>query len=52
MPTGKWVEFKHSLTTLPTFKTGKLIIFSKFADTASYLADKIIKEVDNRGFRS
>ena len=44
----KWVEFKRELTTQPTFKTGKLIIFSEFADTARYLAERIKKEVDEK----
>jgi superfamily II DNA/RNA helicase len=42
----KWVEFKRELTSHPGFKTGKLIIFSEFADTARYLADCIRKEVE------
>jgi superfamily II DNA/RNA helicase len=41
----KWVEFKRELTT--TFAKGKLIIFTEFADTARYLAERIKKEVDD-----
>lgn len=44
----KWTEFKRELTEQPPFKTGKLIIFSEFADTARYLADRIKKEVDDQ----
>jgi superfamily II DNA or RNA helicase len=42
----KWIEFKRELSTNPGFKTGKLIIFSEFADTASYLAKLIKEEVE------
>jgi superfamily II DNA or RNA helicase len=42
----KWVEFKRELCTQSTFKTGKLIIFSEFADTARYLSERIKNEVD------
>jgi superfamily II DNA or RNA helicase len=42
----KWLKFKRELEKQPTFKKGKLIIFSEFADTAHYLADRIEKEVD------
>jgi len=42
----KWIEFKRELSTNPGFKTGKLIIFSEFADTASYLAKLILEEVE------
>ena len=44
----KWLEFKRELTTQSLFKTGKLIIFSEFADTARYLADRIKDEVDTK----
>jgi len=44
----KWTEFKRELTTLPNFKTGKLIIFSEFADTAEYLAERIREEVEEK----
>ena len=40
----KWVEFKRELTT--TFTKGKLVIFTEFADTARYLAERIRKEVE------
>lgn len=40
----KWVEFKRELTT--TFAKGKLIIFTEFADTARYFAEKIKKDVE------
>lgn len=42
----KWEEFKGQLTT--TFAKGKLIIFTEFADTARYLAERIKKEVDEK----
>ncbi|MBI5437861.1 MAG: hypothetical protein HY936_02755 [Nitrosomonadales bacterium] len=42
----KWVEFERELTTQPGFTAGKLIIFSEFADTARYLAERIKKEVE------
>ena len=42
----KWIEFKNQLGANPGFKTGKLIIFSEFADTARYLAQLIQKEVE------
>ncbi len=42
----KWLEFKHVLTTLPGFTSGKLIIFTEFADTARYLAECIKKDVE------
>lgn len=42
----KWIEFERELTSQPGFKTGKLIIFSEFADTARYLAERIKKEVE------
>ena len=42
----KWVEFKRELSEKPGFKTGKLIIFTEFLDTARYLADRIGREVD------
>ena len=42
----KWLEFKRELTTQTLFKTEKLIIFSEFADTARYLANRIKDEVD------
>jgi len=42
----KWIEFERELTSQPCFKTGKLIIFSEFADTAHYLAARIQKEVE------
>ena len=44
----KWLEFKRELITQALFKTGKLIIFSEFADTARYLADRIKDEVDDK----
>ena len=44
----KWLEFKRELTTQPVFKTGKLIIFSEFSDTARYLAKQIQVEVNAR----
>ncbi len=44
----KWLEFKHELTGQPLFKTGKLIIFTEFADTARYLAERIKTEVETR----
>jgi len=44
----KWLEFKHLLTIQALFKTGKLIIFSEFADTARYLAEQIKAEVDDK----
>jgi hypothetical protein len=44
----KWLEFKRELTTQPLFKSRKLIIFSEFADTARYLADRIKDEVDTK----
>lgn len=44
----KWLEFKSKLTTQSLFKTEKLIIFSEFADTARYLADRIKDEVDTK----
>ncbi len=40
----KWIEFKRQLTT--TLAKGKLIIFTEFADTARYLAERIKKEVE------
>ena len=42
----KWIEFKRELSSNPGFTTGKLIIFSEFADTARYLAERIQKEVE------
>ena len=42
----KWVEFERELTSQPGFKDGKLIIFSEFADTARYLAERIKQEVE------
>lgn len=42
----KWIEFKRELTT--TFAEGKLVIFTEFADTARYLAERIKKEVDDQ----
>lgn len=42
----KWVEFERELKSQPGFKDGKLIIFSEFADTARYLANRIQKEVE------
>jgi superfamily II DNA or RNA helicase len=41
----KWIEFERQLTT--TLARGKLVIFTEFADTARYLADRIKKEVDD-----
>ncbi len=38
--------FKRELATQATFKTGKLIIFSEFSDTARYLAERIKAEVE------
>ena len=38
------MEFKRGLTT--TLARGKLVIFTEFADTARYLADRIKEEVD------
>lgn len=42
----KWVEFKRELTSQASFKTGKLIIFTEFSDTATYLAERIKNEVE------
>ena len=42
----KWMEFKKQLTT--TLAKGKLIIFTEFADTASYLVERIKEEVDEK----
>ena len=42
----KWLEFKRELTAQPVFKTGKLIIFSEFSDTARYLAERMKAEVE------
>lgn len=42
----KWIEFKRELMT--TFAKGKLVIFTEFADTARYLAERIKKEVDDQ----
>ena len=42
----KWIEFKSELTDRSEFTGAKLIIFTEFADTASYLADQIRKEVE------
>lgn len=42
----KWVEFERELTSQPGLKTEKLVIFSEFADTARYLAERIKKEVE------
>ena len=42
----KWLEFKRELTAQPVFKTGKPIIFSEFADTARYLAERMKAEVE------
>ena len=42
----KWVEFKRVLTA--DLAKGKLVIFTEFADTAHYLADRIRKEVDSK----
>lgn len=44
----KWVEFKRELTAQPAFRTGKLIIFSEFSDTARYLSERIKKEVEGK----
>ena len=44
----KWLEFKRELTAQTNFKTGKLIIFSEFYDTARYLAECIKAEVEVR----
>lgn len=44
----KWLEFKRELTTQANFKTGKLIIFSEFSDTARYLAECIKAAVEAR----
>jgi superfamily II DNA or RNA helicase len=42
----KWIEFKRDLTT--TFAKSKIIIFTEFADTARYVANKIEKEVNDK----
>ncbi|MBV5299766.1 MAG: hypothetical protein JZU64_16970 [Rhodoferax sp.] len=42
----KWLEFKHQLSINPGLTTGKLIIFSEFADTARTLAQRIENEVE------
>ena len=42
----KWVEFKRALTA--TLTAGKLIIFTEFADTASYLSKRIKAEIEEK----
>ena len=42
----KWLEFERELISQPGLKTGKLIIFSEFADTARYLSNRIKNEVE------
>lgn len=42
----KWIEFKAQLRG--ALAKGKLIIFTEFADTAQYLADRIKEEVEDR----
>lgn len=44
----KWIEMSRELNTRTTFKKAKLIIFTEFADTATYLADKIKAEIDSK----
>ena len=42
----KWEAFREVLKLQPKLKNGKLIIFSESQETASYLADRIAKEVE------
>ena len=42
----KWIEFKNELTDRSEFANAKLVIFTEFADTASYLAGRIRDEVE------
>lgn len=42
----KWEAFSEVLKSQPKLKKGKLIIFSESQETASYLADRIAKEVE------
>jgi superfamily II DNA or RNA helicase len=42
----KWIEFKQVLVHDSKFTKNKIVIFSEFADTAKYLAERIEKEVD------
>jgi superfamily II DNA/RNA helicase len=42
----KWESFRDILTGQPTLKKNKLIIFTESQETATYLADRIAKEVE------
>ncbi|MFH1008813.1 MAG: helicase-related protein [Candidatus Latescibacterota bacterium] len=42
----KWEAFREVLNSLSILKKGKLIIFTESKETASYLADRIAKEVE------
>ncbi len=42
----KWEAFREVLNSQPKLKKGKLIIFTESQETASYLADRIAKEVE------
>ena len=42
----KWIAFKQELTSNAGLSNKKLIIFSEFADTATYLANRIKAEVE------
>ena len=42
----KWEAFREVLNLQPMLKKGKLIIFTESQETASYLADRIAKEVE------
>ncbi|MFC1869837.1 helicase-related protein [Chloroflexota bacterium] len=44
----KWEAFREVLTSQPNLKKGKLIIFTESQETASYLADRIGKEVESK----
>ncbi len=42
----KWESFRELLTSQPRLKKNKLIIFTESQETATYLADRIAKEVE------
>jgi superfamily II DNA/RNA helicase len=44
----KWEAFREVLKSQPKLKKGKLIIFTESQETASYLADRIAKEVESK----
>ena len=42
----KWEAFRQVLTSQPELKQGKLIIFTESKETATYLAERIAKQVE------